>query len=55
VFTFNLFDWLEALFLECQVALQDFVTALLVVYKGSHNYSTALYPAIINSFDEYQY
>ena len=28
-FTFELLDWIEALFLECQVALKDFCQALL--------------------------
>ena len=33
VFTFRLLNWLEALFLECQVAVQDMVTALHMIYQ----------------------
>ena len=34
VFSFRLLDWLEAMTLECQVATQDYVTALDLLYKN---------------------
>ena len=33
-FTFGLMDWLEALMMECQVALKDFCAALQVSFRG---------------------
>ena len=35
VFTFKLFDWLEAVILECHIAVGDFVTALHKAHEGS--------------------
>ncbi len=35
VFCFKLFDWYEALLLECQVAVQDFVSALNVLTSSN--------------------
>ena len=34
-FCFKLFDWYEALLLECQVAVQDFVSALNVLTSSN--------------------
>ncbi|XP_028417790.1 uncharacterized protein LOC114542444 isoform X2 [Dendronephthya gigantea] len=53
-FDFRLFDWMEAMLLECQVSLHDFCKALhfklppYVIRKK-------IYPLIIDCFEEYRF
>lgn len=51
VFTFKLLDWMEALMLECQVALKDFCQALYFMCQYSHvKVSDKLLPSYIYLF-----
>lgn len=69
-FTFQFLDLLEAMVLECQVSLQDFVGAIYlflerynievrnnfeVYYIDYHQQNyKSIYPSIINCFEEYR-
>ena len=54
-FTFELLDLIEALMLECQVALKDFCAALKFLCPIKIPDRREVYPAIIDSFEEYRY
>ncbi len=54
-FTFELLNLIEGLMLECQVSLKDFWEALKFVCPLVIVNRKKVYPAIIDSFEEYRY
>ncbi len=46
-FTFQLFDWLEVLMLECQIAVQDFVAAFEILTSSKLHQVNFVYSVLV--------